>query len=304
MGLGRSCGHVSRGICEIGPHVTREEYISCRRRVEARKRTSYAGALARRRKALTRSQQTSTPQRLKVTLQFRHDNPTMVNGNSRRMVCQRRGQPFVRAGLVLGDRLLGTRRHVPFQLAGLPERSEDQLWSGRRAGQQQLLLGARLLLLGHRAGDGHLDAAHDVRVVRGFGELLLPHVDVGQDVLLQVDEGNRVLPVGNRAHDLDVFDALQPLEGPGPARTEPVRLMREDPVQLRPNMLKDSTAPTPVFEITPPKGGSPAQKIIQVPGIQLQYSRNVDLNFAKITWPHVSVATLVPTIPQKFQMTT
>ena len=79
-------------------------------------------------------------------------------------------------------------------------------------------------------------------------------------------------------------------------------LPRDDPVQLRPNMPKDSTAPTPVFLIKPPSGGNPKIKTITVPGIQLQYSQNVDLNFAGLTWPHVSVATLVPTTPQPFQM--
>jgi hypothetical protein len=65
-----------------------------------------------------------------------------------------------------------------------------------------------------------------------------------------------------------------------------------------------SLAPTPVFSITAPPGGvKEKEKTIKVPGTQLQYSQTVNLNFAGLTWPHVSVATLVPTAPQPFLMT-
>jgi hypothetical protein len=67
-----------------------------------------------------------------------------------------------------------------------------------------------------------------------------------------------------------------------------------------------ATAPTPRFAITAPPSGVSERKTIKVPGIQIQYSQNVNLNFglplAMLTWPHVSVATLVPTDPQPFQM--
>jgi hypothetical protein len=66
-------------------------------------------------------------------------------------------------------------------------------------------------------------------------------------------------------------------------------------------------APTPKFAITAPPGGVTERKTIKVPGIQIQYSQNVNLNFGPpgnmLTWPHVSVATLVPTDPQPFVMT-
>ncbi|KAK0614542.1 hypothetical protein B0T14DRAFT_499787 [Immersiella caudata] len=67
-------------------------------------------------------------------------------------------------------------------------------------------------------------------------------------------------------------------------------------------------APTPRFAITAPPGGVSERKTIKVPGIQIQYSQNVNLNFGPpvtdgmLTWPHVSVATLVPTDPQPFTM--
>jgi hypothetical protein len=81
------------------------------------------------------------------------------------------------------------------------------------------------------------------------------------------------------------------------------RLTARGTLLLRPTMSKDSHAPTPVFAITsPPKLPSEAKKIL-VPGIQIQYSQVVNLNFATLTWPHVSVATLVPTGPQPFTMT-
>ena len=82
-------------------------------------------------------------------------------------------------------------------------------------------------------------------------------------------------------------------------------------VLLKPTMPKnkdgnESTAPTPEFAITAPPGGVKEMKTIKVPGIQIQYSQTVNLNFGPknnvLTWPHVSVATLVPTGPQPFQM--
>jgi hypothetical protein len=41
-----------------------------------------------------------------------------------------------------------------------------------------------------------------------------------------------------------------------------------------------------------------APKIIKVTTTQIQYSQSVFLNFAGLTWPHVSVATLVPATEQ------
>jgi hypothetical protein len=57
-------------------------------------------------------------------------------------------------------------------------------------------------------------------------------------------------------------------------------------------------APTPKLAITAPPGDATERKTIKVPGIQIQYSQTVNLNFGPgtmLTWPHVSVATLVPT---------
>jgi hypothetical protein len=52
------------------------------------------------------------------------------------------------------------------------------------------------------------------------------------------------------------------------------------------------TGPTYVGE-TPHSISAPGTKIIAT-STQIQYSQNVFLDFNKLTWPHVSVATLVP----------
>ncbi|HVY15474.1 MAG TPA: heme-binding protein [Rhodopila sp.] len=53
----------------------------------------------------------------------------------------------------------------------------------------------------------------------------------------------------------------------------------------------------PVFEVTPPHEIAKAITIT-VHSTQIQYSQVVLLNFAGLTWPHVSVATLVPSDTQ------
>ncbi|KAK5693081.1 hypothetical protein LTR97_010557 [Elasticomyces elasticus] len=74
------------------------------------------------------------------------------------------------------------------------------------------------------------------------------------------------------------------------------------PVLLTPTMPEGSTAPTPVFLVTPPSKLPSLPKMITIPGTQIQYSQQVNLVFAGLNWPHVSVATLVPTEPQPFTM--
>jgi hypothetical protein len=73
-------------------------------------------------------------------------------------------------------------------------------------------------------------------------------------------------------------------------------------VLLRPTMPRDSKAPTPVFAVTAPSKLPSESKTILIQGVQIQYSQTVFLNFAGLTWPHVSVATLVPKNPQPFRM--
>lgn len=53
----------------------------------------------------------------------------------------------------------------------------------------------------------------------------------------------------------------------------------------------------PHWEVIPPYEIKTPKSIV-VTATQIQYSQNVSLNFAALTWPHVSVATLVPAHPQ------
>jgi hypothetical protein len=60
-------------------------------------------------------------------------------------------------------------------------------------------------------------------------------------------------------------------------------------------------APAPTFSVTSATGtDSPQSVTVTYP--QIQYSQNVSLNFAGLTWPHVSVATLVPAAPIKLAL--
>jgi hypothetical protein len=52
----------------------------------------------------------------------------------------------------------------------------------------------------------------------------------------------------------------------------------------------------PTFTLTPPYDIL-KDTTITVPYIQIQYSQTVFLNFNTLTWPHVSVATLIPAAP-------
>jgi len=54
--------------------------------------------------------------------------------------------------------------------------------------------------------------------------------------------------------------------------------------------------PVPRFLVHPPMP-IPRPHPIKIHMTQIQYSQTVNLNFAPLTWPHVSVATLVPTDP-------
>lgn len=72
---------------------------------------------------------------------------------------------------------------------------------------------------------------------------------------------------------------------------------------LKPIMPPNSTAPTPEFLVFSPDRLPSESKTIKIPGIQIQYTQIVNLNFGGLTWPHVSVATLCPKNPQPFQMT-
>lgn len=70
----------------------------------------------------------------------------------------------------------------------------------------------------------------------------------------------------------------------------------EPPLHLSPP-ARQPGANVPIFRVQPPHEIT-AHKTITVTSTQIQYSQNVFLNFAGLTWPHVSVATLIPTTVQ------
>jgi hypothetical protein len=60
-------------------------------------------------------------------------------------------------------------------------------------------------------------------------------------------------------------------------------------------------APAPVFRVTA-TSAIPNAKQFPAQYTQIQYTQNVSLNFKTLTWPHVSVATLVPLKPIALQL--
>ncbi|KAF7540602.1 hypothetical protein G7054_g1232 [Neopestalotiopsis clavispora] len=71
---------------------------------------------------------------------------------------------------------------------------------------------------------------------------------------------------------------------------------------VQPRMPDNCTAPIPRFNIIAGFNGHPKQEDTKVFGIQIQVSQNVTLNFANLSWPHVSVSTLVPSDPQDIDL--
>ncbi|KAI4601200.1 hypothetical protein KJ359_012388 [Pestalotiopsis sp. 9143b] len=59
-------------------------------------------------------------------------------------------------------------------------------------------------------------------------------------------------------------------------------------------VMPNSTAPTPVFTVRAGSGGNKANRKIMVPGIQIQTSQTVLLDFGGLSWPHISVSTVIP----------
>ena len=71
------------------------------------------------------------------------------------------------------------------------------------------------------------------------------------------------------------------------------------PLLLQPNFAPNegkAAPPLPTFSVTPP-GPVTSPKTITVTYTQIQYSQTVLLNFNGLSWPHLSLATLVPIAP-------
>ena len=64
------------------------------------------------------------------------------------------------------------------------------------------------------------------------------------------------------------------------------------PLSLRPKPAVPGQ-PVPTFTVRPPMAIH-EPRTITVTATQIQYTQTVLLNFAGLTWPHISVATLVP----------
>jgi hypothetical protein len=69
----------------------------------------------------------------------------------------------------------------------------------------------------------------------------------------------------------------------------------QSPLTLKPDNVVPGH-PAPTFTVRPPFP-IPEPRPIIVTSAQIQYTQKVELNFNGLTWPHVSVATLVPTGP-------
>lgn len=83
--------------------------------------------------------------------------------------------------------------------------------------------------------------------------------------------------------------------------TVPVHTLGQGPLEIAaPSPVTGAPAGfhAPSFIVDPPAGISTPKTII-VTSTQIQYSQRVILNFAPLSWPHVSVATLIPKDPIK-----
>ena len=76
----------------------------------------------------------------------------------------------------------------------------------------------------------------------------------------------------------------------------PVFTPGQGPITVEPDGPRPFGRPIPTFLVDPPNP-VPAPLTLNVTGTQIQYTQTVNLNFAGLSWPHVSVATLVPTDP-------
>lgn len=83
--------------------------------------------------------------------------------------------------------------------------------------------------------------------------------------------------------------------------TVPVHALGQGPLEIAAPSPVAGAPPgfqAPTFIVDPPAAVT-APKTITVTSTQIQYSQKVILNFAPLSWPHVSVATLIPKDPIK-----
>jgi len=76
----------------------------------------------------------------------------------------------------------------------------------------------------------------------------------------------------------------------------PVFAPGQGPITVEPDGPRPFGRPVPSFIVDPPVPVT-APRTLTVTGTQIQYTQTVFLNFKGLSWPHVSVATLVPADP-------
>jgi hypothetical protein len=76
----------------------------------------------------------------------------------------------------------------------------------------------------------------------------------------------------------------------------PIFAPGQGPITVEPDGPRPFGRPVPRFNVDPPVP-VPAPRTLTVTSIQIQYTQTVNLNFNNLSWPHVSVATLVPADP-------
>jgi hypothetical protein len=76
----------------------------------------------------------------------------------------------------------------------------------------------------------------------------------------------------------------------------PVFAPGQGPIIVEPDGPRPFGRPVPRYLVDPPLP-VPAPRTLKVTSTQIQYTQTVNLNFKTLSWPHVSVATLVPADP-------
>ena len=69
-------------------------------------------------------------------------------------------------------------------------------------------------------------------------------------------------------------------------------VLRITPTRIAPTVLTPGTVPTFAF----PTDKEIQPQVVTASAVQIQYSQNMLLNFNGLSWPHVSVATVVPLV--------
>jgi hypothetical protein len=114
------------------------------------------------------------------------------------------------------------------------------------------------------------------------------------NIAFLLGDGNQPLPTRPNAQALQMRATFW-IETVEHIIVVPIFKLGQPPLLLKPK-TRGPGEPVPTFSVTPPTDLT-APREIKVRSMQIQYSQTVLLNFNGLTWPHVSVATLVPSDP-------